>query len=131
MPALNFKAQFAEAVEIGEKQQTIRAPRKDGRPHAKRGDVVKLYTGMRTKGCRLLGEGRVTSVRKVEIEATSMKLDGRPLFAGLRHRDQVDPTDNEFAEADGFNSFMDMAAFFDDLYGLPFEGEVIAWELRQ
>lgn len=28
MPAYNFKAQFAEAVESGRKQQTLRKPRK-------------------------------------------------------------------------------------------------------
>lgn len=31
MPALNFQTQFAPAVERGEKCQTIRAYRKDGR----------------------------------------------------------------------------------------------------
>ena len=126
MPALNFKAQFAEDVESGHKRQTVRAHRKDGRPHAKVGDTIKLYTGMRTKACRLLGEATVTSIKPVRIEATQMYLDGKLMLAGLCSRD--DPmTDNEFAEADGFDSFMDMADWFRDVHGLPFEGVVIRW----
>lgn len=127
MPALNFKAQFAEDVELGVKRQTIRAPRRDGRAHCRVGDIIRLYTGMRTKGCRLLGEATVTAIRTVKIEPTGMELDGRPLYATLGSRDQIDPTDNEFAQADGFDSFMDMADWFRDAYGLPFEGVVIQW----
>ncbi len=47
MSVYNFKAQFAAAVERGEKTQTIRAPRKNG--HAQVGDTVKLYTVLPTK----------------------------------------------------------------------------------
>lgn len=128
MPALNFKAQFAEDVEIGAKRQTVRAPRKDGRAHCKVGDTIKLYTGMRTKACRLLAEATVTSVRKVRIEDCEMFLDGRRLPSAIWSRDQTEPTDNEFAEADGFASFMDMAEWFQDVHGLPFEGSVICWD---
>ena len=53
MPALNFRAEFADAVERGEKCQTIRAYRKDGR-NPKPGDTLHLYTGMRTRACRRL-----------------------------------------------------------------------------
>ncbi len=131
MPALNFKKQFADDVELGLKRQTIRAPRKDGRLHCKVGDTLKLYTGMRTNQCRLLGEATVTRTAQVGIEPTEMFLNGEILHAILHSRDQSDPTDNEFAEADGFDSFMDMASWFDDIHGLPFEGTVIYWdELR-
>ncbi len=126
MPALNFKKQFAEAVEWGHKRQTIRADRKDGRPHCKRGDTLKLYTGMRSKSCRLLAVAKVTHTARVTIEATCMKLDGRLLYSILHDRDGP-LTDNEFAKADGFDSFTDMANWFDETHGLPFEGTVIYW----
>ena len=126
MPALNFKAQFADDVEAGRKNQTVRAPRKDGRAHCKTGDTIKLYTGMRTKQCRLLREATVTHIDTVKIEPTCMSLNGRHVFSCLNGRD--DPqTDNEFAQADGFDSFMEMANWFDDVHGLPFEGVVIHW----
>lgn len=131
MPALNFKAQFARDVENGEKRQTVRAPRKDGRKHCKVGDTIKLYTGMRTKQCRLLASATVTDVKRIRIEPTCMYLDGNLLPSTIYSRDQTEPTDNEFAEADGFESFMDMADWFRDVHGLPFEGVVIEWNEPQ
>jgi hypothetical protein len=128
MPALNFKKQFAEDVEFGNKRQTVRAPRKDGRPHCKSGDTIKLYTGMRTKDCRLLGEATVLRAEPVRIEATCMYLNGRPLPSAIISRDQLEITDNEFAQADGFGGFTEMANWFDDTHGLPFEGTVIYWD---
>lgn len=53
MPMFNFKKQFADSVESGEKRQTIRARRKN-RPQV--GQTAYLYTGARTKACRKLGE---------------------------------------------------------------------------
>jgi hypothetical protein len=126
MPALNFQAQFAEAVEYGHKCQTVRAPRKDGRPPCKVGDTLKLYTGMRTKGCRLLATVKVTRIDQVRIEATEMFINGRRLPSAIYDR-HCEQTDNEFAEADGFEGFMDMSAWFEKTHGLPFEGVVIHW----
>ena len=126
MPAINFKKQFADDVECGHKRQTVRAPRKDGRAHAKVGDRLKLYTGMRTKGCRLLGEATVARIATIWMDAVSMKLNGQHVFSTLHSRD--DPiTDNEFAKADGFEGFTEMADWFGDVHGLPFEGVVIYW----
>jgi len=126
MPALNFKAQFAEDVEYGHKRQTVRAIRKDGRPHCKVGDTLKLYTGMRTKECRLLATATVTLIATIRIDPTSMKLNGKHVLSTLHSRD-CDQTDNEFAQADGFDNFMDMADWFQQVHGLPFEGVVIYW----
>ncbi|MBN2752592.1 MAG: hypothetical protein JXQ84_07775 [Rhodospirillaceae bacterium] len=137
MPALNFKKRYAELVETGEKQQSIRPLRRDGRPHCKIGDALKLYTGMRTNSCTLLGEGRVKSIAPVKIYSTHMELSGQRLPNALYSRDQLEPTDNEFAQADGFSDFMEMSCWFSGQYGLPncdgtpFEGVVIAWELVQ
>jgi hypothetical protein len=130
MPALNFAKQFADAVEIGEKRQTVRAPRKDGRAHCKRGDTIKLYTGMRTAGCRLLAEATVTCLARIRIEPTCMYLDGRLLLSSIYDR-ECEQTDSEFAVADGFAGFTEMADWFEETHGLPFEGVLIQWdELR-
>lgn len=127
MPALNFKKEFAEDVEWGHKRQTIRAPRKDGRAHANVGDTLKLYTGMRTGQCRLLGQATVTRVDVIWMDAVSMKLNGRQVYSTLTSRH--DPqTDNEFAQADGFDGFTEMADWFRDVHGLPFQGVVIYWD---
>jgi len=64
MPALNFKKQFIEKILSGEKKQTIRAMRK--RPF-KVGDRLYLYTWMRTRWCRKLGEAVCTKVEHIKI----------------------------------------------------------------
>lgn len=51
----------------------------------------------------------------VVLEPTSMTLGGRQLYATLHSRDQFDPTDSEFAEQCGFESFMDMRCWYDQL----------------
>lgn len=127
MPALNFKSQFADDVFYGHKRQTVRAPRKDGRAHCKVGDQLKLYTGMRTKACRLLGEATVMRIATVRIEAVEMFINGRRLPSAIYDRD-CEQTDNEFAEADGFTGFTEMADWFCQVHGLPFEGVVIYWD---
>lgn len=119
---------FADDVQYGHKIQTIRAPRKDGRQHCKKGDTLKLYTGMRSKSCRLLKTTTVKSVKSIRIEGTEMFIDGNRLPSMIHDRD-CEETDNEFAQADGFeDGFMQMADWFSDVHALPFEGVVIYWE---
>jgi hypothetical protein len=130
MVALNFKAQFADDVEDGRKRRSIRAPRKDGRD-PKPGDKLQLYTGMRQKGCRKLGEAVCARVRAVEIDHMGITLEGRKLSAGdaPAYAGGVDPEsyDSDFARADGFDTFQDMREFFEREHGLPFKGKLIEW----
>lgn len=53
MVLYGFKKEFAPLVENGFKPHTIRDLRKDDR-HAKPGDMLQLYTGLRTKSARKL-----------------------------------------------------------------------------
>ncbi|KQI69408.1 hypothetical protein AN189_03020 [Loktanella sp. 3ANDIMAR09] len=117
---------FAADVEDGTKRRTVRADRKDGRPHARVGDRLKLYTGMRTPQCRLLGEATVIAIDRIRIEPTEMWLNGTRLHSIIHDR-SAPQTDNEFAQADGFEGFTEMADWFHDTHGLPFEGSVIYW----
>lgn len=130
MVALNFQAQFADDVEEGRKRRSIRAPRKDGRD-PKKGQVLTLYTGMRTKKCRKLGDTIVARVRPVTIDHTGVVLEGRALYAGDAPAYQGGPDaeryDGDFARADGFESFSDMADWFAKAHGLPFSGNLIEW----
>ena len=130
MVALNFKAQFADAVEDGYKRRTIRAPRKDGR-NPKAGDKLQLYTGMRQRGCRKLRDAECWRVREVDIDYMGIKIDGRPLYAGdaPAYQGGVDPEqyDGDFARADGFDSFTSMLEFFKAEHSLPFTGLLIEW----
>ena len=125
MPALNFQARFADAVESGEKCQTIRAHRKDKRD-PKVGDTLYLYTGMRTKACRKLREVKCEKAVSVFIKPGS-------IFVA----DIVDPAGEavyrlapkaSFAKADGFVDWESMREWFDKTHGLPFKGLLIGWK---
>lgn len=122
MPAYNFKAQFAELVERGEKRQTIRASRRNAMP----GDRAFLYTGMRTKACRLLRVAPLTRVTAVEIGRNGC---GEPYVLLLDPKGHVCLTHSDlerFACADGFASTADFMAFFEGA-GLPFKGYLFEW----
>lgn len=119
MPAFNFKARFADIVSRGEKRQTIRKVRVDGRPPAKVGDTLTLYTGMRTKACRRLFVGRCVAVLPVVIGGRAdIRLDGLSLGEAEKRA---------LAQADGFADVEAFVAFFDEVHGLPFIGWVIRW----
>ena len=119
MPALNFQAQFAPLVESGEKRQTIRLLRKDGRMSCFQGDTVVLYTGMRTKGCRKLLDATCESIDPITIKANgTVKLCGQVL-----HRDTVE----EIARADGFSDKAAMMEWFEKTHDFPFIGYLIRW----
>jgi len=116
MPAYNFKQQFAEAVESGAKRQTLRRPRK--RP-TQPGDRLRLYTGQRTKSCRLLREVTCTQVLPIHLDRDSVRVSGMRLSETAL---------TWLALADGFENGEQLLAFFDRLYGLPVGLELIAWE---
>jgi transcription elongation factor len=117
---LNFKKQFAPAVEDGSKRQTIRQHRKDGK-RVQPGDTLKLYTGLRTRGARLLRASQAEHVCSVRLEVGSrlLVIDGRLL-------DVMEKAN--FARADGFPSFAAMVDFFRDQYAVEtFEGYCVRW----
>lgn len=118
MPAYNFKSQFAALVECGAKRQTIRKERK--RPtHA--GDILILYTGMRTKSARNLGNHWCISLQGVQIRKDAIALGTLGLSPA-----QADA----LAAADGFTDAYELTDFMISLYGpLPIADLVlIKWE---
>ena len=115
MPLLGFKAQFAPAVKRGEKRQTVRALRK--RPF-RAGDRLFLYVGLRTKGCRKIGEATCQSAAPVFVYRFILSIDGE-------RKDRLER--EAFAIADGFGSFAEFAEFIAEEHGLPFEGQVVKW----
>lgn len=118
MPLLSYSVEFADLVASGAKRQTIRGYRKDGRD-PKVGDRLYLYTGMRTKACRKLGEAVCSSTRRVELNR-----NGALAVGGLGYKR---PAFDRFARADGFVGMDEMIAWFEKTHGLPFEGLLIRW----
>ena len=119
MPAYSFQAQFVKLIQDGSKHHTIRRRRKYP---TKPGDVLKLYTGMRTKKCSLISVAQCASVVPVKIypEMGRVVLDGRMLSLNDTLR---------FAVHDGFANHMDFFAFFKRYSRevLENELEVIYW----
>lgn len=130
MVALSFKAEFVDDIDAGRKCRTIRRVRKSGNPEP--GMKLQLYTGMRTKACEKIRDAVCWRVRLVTIDYTGVILGDRRLYAGdapaYQGGPQPEDYDGDFARADGFDGFSDMAEFFAKEYGLPFQGQLIEWQ---
>lgn len=119
MPAFNFKARFADPICRGDKRQTIRKLRVDGRQPARVGDRLTFYTGMRTKNCRRLAAGQCVDIQSITIAGA----DATMLGGVLQGAEQM----GMLARADGFSGVADFLRFFEETHGLPFSGWVIRW----
>jgi hypothetical protein len=129
MPAYNFKRVFADCVragvdqafaarhpEVRPKRQTIRQRRKR---RTRVGETLYLYVGQRTKRCEKLGETTCKAVVPIVIHADgAVDLGGQKLTNEEREA---------LARNDGFEGLDDFYGFFEQGYGLPFEGVVLKW----
>ncbi|NUQ86290.1 MAG: hypothetical protein HUU11_16415 [Anaerolineales bacterium] len=107
MPAYNFQRQFVKPILEGNKPHTIRRRRK--RP-TKVGDVLYMYTGLRTKKARLFAEAVCIDVVPVTIYPFRgevwMTVNDLPIWMdGLEMR--------RLARRDGFESVSDFFEFFE------------------
>lgn len=135
MVAYSFKRQFQEPIQTGAKMQTVRGFRAR---HARPGEPIQLYCGMRTRACfKLIPDPICTEVREVMIKVSRCKcglalisrieIDGR----SLDYKSII-----EFAKADGFESSYHgntaeqrMADFWLEHHGPgTFQGVLIKWE---
>ncbi len=132
MVAYSFRAQFAPSIVALEKLQTVRGHR--GR-HARPGEAMQLYAGMRTKYCRKL------------LAVDPLCRDVRQIFIGLNamHPQRIeaisidglaldDAAIEAFAIADGFGGALAdgfarrrMGEFWRDHPSNRFDGVVLRW----
>jgi hypothetical protein len=133
MVAYSFKGRFVDPIRVGlsqvslsfdcrPKRQTIRAIGK--RRHARPGETLQLYCGMRSPQCFKIGDARCTEVLPIRIvvgkHTLPTELAGKHIGGGHLH---------DFARADGFEHGEDMHAFWLDEHGLgEFKGVLIRWE---
>ncbi len=121
MVAYSFRPRFAAPIIDGMKCQTIRAPR---RRHAKPGEQLQLYTGMRTRRCRLIARAECASIHEIEIVTLAsgllpIEVDRVPIGCDI----------DAFARADGFRGSFDMWDFWREMHGLGvFSGVLIRWQ---
>ena len=115
MVAYSFKPRFEMPILGLQKTGTIRAQGR--RRHARPGETLQLYTGMRTKQCRLLARAVCCSVDRLRVWFDQPRV----IIGELAHEFAVGETNHcydfdEFARADGFTGFDDMAAFWWDTH---------------
>lgn len=156
MVAYSFNRRFVPAIEAGSKRQTIRAHR---RRHARIGEQLQLYTGMRTKACRLIRDDVVcTRLDEVTFDLRELGQEDAPPKTSRGLHDLVEryalplrvngmPIEGEardaFAAQDGFmgwsiektglelRPFAAMVLFWMAEHGAGlFEGMMISWEPR-
>lgn len=132
MVAYSFNRRFHEAVETGAKAQTVRANRKR---HARVGEPVQLYAGMRTKHCRKLVDPDpvCTGVDLVQIEIVP-NLSDRLANVAINGCVLSDIEIENFALADGFKATVlttarqQMGRYWSLAHGEgSFEGVIIRW----
>lgn len=137
MPAYNFQGQFVPYIEDESKPHTVRADRKDGKV-PKPGDTLYLYTGMRTKKCRKIGEAICFLVQKIKISEEGIYIGGEIGTMGWDCPRETAIVER-FAWKDGFRpegstpftpsgAFDLLLQFFKKTHELPFQGVVIYWK---
>lgn len=134
MVAYSFKQRFVQPIRVGlssvslsfdcpPKRQTIRAHGK--RRHARPGETLQLYRGMRTRQCFKIGDARCTDVKSITI-----KFDDVVFWIYLERERRLSMAEAEaFARCDGFASVADMQQFWIGEHGYgKFDGVVVEWE---
>lgn len=127
MTAYNFKARFADRIIAKTKTQTCRATRKDGWVPPEAG-ALQLYTGLRTRNTRLLGTAKIISVAGLVIDWAHSWVDITRNHVTKRVDCWVMAPLDEFARADGFDSWEEYWKFFHAVHPEPvFTGYIVTW----
>lgn len=106
---VKFERSLAMQILSGEKRQTIRraSPKWE---NVKAGDKLTLYTGLRTKSCRKLGEAVVESITPITIDT---ELSNVAVETPLGDFNLDLPALNDLVARDGFVSNPDFFNFFE------------------
>mgnify|MGYP001944289027 CR=1 FL=1 len=132
MVAYSCQKQFAPDIQSGVKTHTIRGQRKR---HARVGEQLQLYSGMRTKHCfKIMPDPVCTFVEPIWITLAEGEII--MIWIGHGQADEILRRDfDRFARLDGFADENAMAEFWDDnktqaiegTYARQFEGWIIGW----
>lgn len=124
MVAYSFQRRFCDKVATWEKRQTIRAHRAR---HAKPGEAVQLFFGMRTKHCRKLIAPDPVCISVDLIKIVVPPAAGIAEVLGL-NAPCLAPVTDRFAQLDGFDDAEDFTRFWFDTHGPgDFQGVLIRW----
>ncbi len=127
MVAYSFNPRFETPIREGWKTQTIRAAGR--RRHARPGELIQLYCGLRTAHARkIVPDVRCTDVMQVEIEFDGTFAIYKIVTDWVRVRDL-----DAFAIRDGLTDAVDMSAFWrknhPECLAYGFTGLLIEWHM--
>jgi hypothetical protein len=124
MVAYSFKKPFVPMIQLGRKQQTIRGPRLR---HARVGEPIQLYCGMRTAQCfRIIPDPICCDVVPIHILRPLGTIQRITLGCGIIVSDL-----DKFAWDDGFSGINAMSNFWRQAHPgtEDFLGVLIRWVL--
>lgn len=126
MVAYSFQRRFAPPISTLVKRQTIRA---DRRRHARPGEMLQLFTGMRTRHCaKIIADPRCLSVEPIvlRMDDASCIVEGEIGGTPIKDLDAL-------AILDGFESLSDMSGFWVMSHGKieVFRGVLIMWQPQE
>lgn len=125
MVSFNFQPEFIPDIESGRKVGTIRRTLR-----CQPGQKMHLYTGLRTRECRLIAVKECNQVLRCIIEPRGVAL-AKPQYKGEPFGlAQLELSGSDiFAMADGFRNFMHMYEWFLDRYKQEvFHGFLYRWK---
>lgn len=136
MVAYSFKPSFVLPIATGTKRQTIRLPRKR---HARPGEPLQLFTGMRTRYCRkIIPDPVCVGIDEVRLDLRDADRSEPASFREALQVNGIPALDEEadaYARGDGFagvssvKPFAHMVRWWLLTHGpVLFEGVAIRWE---
>lgn len=109
-------------IQAGTKPHTIRALRVDGRDPLP-GDMLQLYTGLRTKAAKLIRSEACEYTHDISIQQSAGNVH-HVLLAG---QPMSQANIEQLAQFDGFANADEFVRYFEKAHGLPFTGLLIGW----
>lgn len=137
MVAYSFQKRFEGPIMVGlqpgppaagAKRHTIRG---DRNRHARPGERIQLYVGMRTRHCRLLGAPVCTATHRIELHlGAPAAVMVRSCFDGAVQTYQSRQELDAFALADGFSDWRELEAFWGKHHPdvTLFRGVLVEWK---
>lgn len=123
MVAYSFQSRFRPKIEARLKRHTLRNDRKR---HARVGEALQLYTGMRTRQCKKIGDATCTAVLRIRLDFEYRRVE----FLESGHAITTPDDTDAFAVGDGFDDWKDMRAFWAEQHPeitKAWEGVMIQW----
>lgn len=132
MVAYSFHRRFVDMIRARDKTHTLRNPR---RRHARVGEALQLYTGMRSKSCELIARATCDRFQGIYLKFSEYQAfhfhDVMETDAGVWRRVGElraisDP--DAFARSDGFNDIDDMGRWWFEVHCVTsWSGLLIGW----